>query len=755
MAHIRGTHNIPVQRGEHLISSHVAHIENNAAHAAASLHPTLRHREPAPQPPPPSQPLKIELLPAMTTVREKLRARMRARVSDAQTPSRLTKIKNAIQNHAKKFPHAKALGSFVLVALLVVSPLHAITTFEKINSARGALTSLGSISAAPFATASETVTETLRVFHSAQNSLSRVTGIEEFLLIHTPIIGERFGVVQRLTAAGERVSFAAASYMQLFKTLQQGADAPVIERLSLFFEGNRAVVRDLEIAADLVRPINPDSFTDETQRTRIRQARAAILALYNDAGYLISAGPVILSTLGSLTPRRYLVVFQNPAELRPTGGFIGSFALLDIKNGAVQKLFVPPGGSYDLQGVLKTNVHAPLPLHIINARWEFQDGNWFPDFPTSARKLMWFLEKSQGPTVDGVIAINASVLPALLAVVGPVTLENGQTVTADDALQYLRQSINTSVAQGSNKPKQIVTDLAPALVKTVTEGSREKFLGLITTLLQSLERRDIQFYARDESLQRQITSFGWDGAVRDNPDGDYLFVVNTNIGGQKTDAVVKQSIDHQAQIAEDGTVRVTVRLVRTQSYSDRAFEGGPNVTYTRLYVPRGSILENAVGFTSPAETSFQAAPAWQKEDEDLRAIEKTIGTDPATGTRMTEEFGHTVFGNWMITKPGGTTEAVITYRIPLVVRPDNPTWMQGLVAPIVPLTPVANYRFFAQHQSGAINDTLSSRVIIPESWRPAWVTNPLARIANNGILIETPFTQDEQYGTTFYLTQNP
>lgn len=736
---------IPIVHGDHQLSPHIADASSRSSRVAASVHHTVQ-KEVLPKkirPVPAPRMLEVQLLPAepqrRIILQQQIQKKIEAATTQAQQSNSRTRARfSAIAAQIQKIPHRRALVPFVLVALLVVSPLHAITTFERLRDARAQLETIGAPADQTFSSVHTMITDTLRSFHAANTSLSGVGAVEEFVLRHSPIIGERFGVVKRLTAAGERVSYAAASYVQLFKTLELQKDQSLVERLGIFFDGNRAVVTDLEAAAELVRPINPDDFDDETQREKIRTARAAILALHNDASYLASAGPLILSTLGGTMPRRYLVVFQNPAELRPTGGFIGSFAILDVQNGEVTRLEVPAGGSYDLQGVLKTHVHAPLPLHIINARWEFQDGNWFPDFPTSARKLMWFLEKSHGPSVDGVIAINATVLTDLLAATGPITTERGQTLTADTALTQVRTSIDGAAATGSTKPKQLITDSAAALVETIKNGSRDRLLSLMTVLLQGLERRDIQLYARDEALQTQLAAFGWDGAVQHVPNSDYLFLVSTNIGGQKTDAVVDQTIDHQARIADDGSVEITVRVRRAQQQSARPFEGGKNVAYMRYYVPVGSELITATGFTSPPERSFQAAPPWQTEDADLRTTEKEIGVDPKSGTRITEEFGHTVFGNWMITTSGGESEALITYRIPLTISGQ----------------PVAHYRAFFQHQSGQVRTKLTSRVIIPQSWRPAWMTDTRARTASNGIIIESPFQHDEHYGATFY-TKNP
>src|SRR5207302_8053613 len=39
------------------------------------------------------------------------------------------------------------------------------------------------------------------------------------------------------------------------------------------------------------------------------------------------------AAVGGSTPARYLLLFQNPAELRPTGGFPGTMALVTLEHG--------------------------------------------------------------------------------------------------------------------------------------------------------------------------------------------------------------------------------------------------------------------------------------------------------------------------------------------------------------------------------------------------------------------------------------
>ncbi len=759
---------IPISRGEHEFSPHFASLrptevddifdfsQNTPKHVPAQQKNTAAHVE-------------VDLLKGLHKENAKPAPIVRAALNPSFAPAAPTPIPEpkqkqkqktkAKKTHAVKSLH-RASAMFVLIAFVLVTPLKALTTFEQLRAAETSVEDLKASTAASahdlsnFSQASSVIDDALRQFHAAQTSLSGIDSTEDFVLQHIPVLGEKFGVATRLVNAGEHVSLAAASYMQLFRTLKERSDAPLIERLNLFFDGNRAVVSDLDQAADLVRPIDVSGLPDSQQKL-VSTARDAILALDNDATYLASAGPVILSTLGTTQPRRYLIVFQNPTEMRPTGGFIGSFALIDIKNGEITKMEVPPGGSYDLQGSLKNQIYAPLPLHIVNPRWEFQDGNWFPDFPTSAKKLMWFLEKSQGPSVDGVIAINATVLPELLAVVGPIHVDGSdQTLDANSALSTLRDSITEKALDHNTKPKSIITDAAPALINTLKAGKAEHFLPVITTLLKALETREIQLYTSDTDTEAQIASFGWDGAVRDNPNGDYLQMITTNIGGQKTDAVISQTIDHQAKIADDGSIEVSVRVSRTQLKSDRVLEDAPNISYLRFYVPDNSTLVSADGFTFPDDSLFQGAATWEKPDTDLETIEQLVGTDEKSGTRITREFGHMVFGNWMITQPGGSAEAMLTYKLPFKMTPQAPNLMSKIAGAFGDSTQVASYSLYVQRQSGTQNTRFSSRVILPDNWQVGAITDTRATLAENGALISVPFDHDISYAITSYAKTN-
>ena len=247
----------------------------------------------------------------------------------------------------------------------------------------------------------------------------------------------------------------------------------------------------------------------------------------------VGLSELLTGLLGKNESRRYLIVFQNPSELRPTGGFMGSYAELRVDRGEIKSLVVPPGGTYDLQGQLVARVAPPEPLRLITDRWEFQDANWSPDFRAASSKIRYFWSKSGGPTVDGVIAVNATLVERLLALTGPIELpEFGKTITAENFMLETQKAVELEYDKSENKPKKILGALAPLLLERLKSLKQDQLFALLGALSDALTTKDIQVALSDPSEDALARRFGWSGYLKSTP-GDSLAVVDANVAGQK------------------------------------------------------------------------------------------------------------------------------------------------------------------------------------------------------------------------------
>lgn len=415
--------------------------------------------------------------------------------------------------------------------------------------------------------------------------------------------------------------------------------------------------------------------------------------------------------LGGNGPRKYLFLLQNNHELRATGGFIGSYALLDVNDGVVRNFFVD--GIFNPDGQLKENIVPPKPIQKVSAAWSLHDSNWFPDFPVSAEKAIFFYEKTGGPTVDGVMTLTPTVMQKLLAVTGPITLpQYGLSVDADNFIPVIQEQVETNYDKEENRPKQVLADLSVLLLEKVFASQDKAALYRIAeALVDGLNEKQMLLYMRHPETEALIDAAGWSGRVLPATK-DYLSVIHTNINGYKTDGVIDEMIRHRAEIGADGSIIDTVAITRTHRGGQTPYEwwNKVNADYMRVYVPEGAELLSATGATweFPEDPLDYEALGFRR-DGDVEREEHSIAIDGKSGTRVYRDAGKTVFGAWVYVSPQESVTVEYRYRLPF--RLDIDTMRRG---------DVDAYSALYQKQSGSIGSSLSASVIFPETVKPIW-----------------------------------
>lgn len=374
--------------------------------------------------------------------------------------------------------------------------------------------------------------------------------------------------------------------------------------------------------------------------------------------------------LGAEAPRRYLLLFQNPSELRPTGGFIGTYAVIQFDRGKLKELTV--NGIFDPDGQLSVKVVPPHPVKRVSTAWSTHDANWFFDYPTSAKKVAWFFGKTGEPTVDGVIAFTPSVVARLLQITGSIEMPAyGTVVSAENFIEVVQREVELEYDRTANRPKQFLADLVPQLIERLKVLDRNGLAKVVGALTDSLAGKDILVYLTDPDRQADVVRRGFAGAIAETV-GDYLAVVHTNLNGYKSDYVTDDELTHEATVAPDGSVVDTVTIRRTHrgGATPYFFWNQVNAEWLRVYVPKGSELISVEGATRSELTDpidYDAA-GFQRDPEVVTA-EATERTDPASGTVISEESQKTVLGNWVFVSPGKTVTVTYRYRLPWTLRP--------------------------------------------------------------------------------------
>jgi hypothetical protein len=666
--------------------------------------------------------------------------------------SKISKLKENIRSGATKITQSVApkhlVGVTAMILFILFVPTRARTyyfnlksTADKIadNSTAGFSAlhdSTSALMSGNLEGAQQSLTGALQNFDQAVTVLNSEHQILQKIVSAVPIVNGEMQSRQRLITAGQEISLGNTYLLKGLSEIRTNSST-ITKNLALLGEHLRFSLPHYQSALVDLNKVDSDVLPFEYQST-FKEFRILFNAYVGDLEKIAKLNSAVQEIFGGQGLRRYLLVFQNPDELRPTGGFMGSFALLDIKDGEVVKIDIPGGGTYDLQGQLSEYVIPPTPLLLSNKRWEFQDANWFPDFPASAQKILWFYRHSRNLTADGVISINASVLSRLLSIIGPVAEENRDVILdKETALTTIQNIVEYGPEKKANKPKQILSDLAPLFINNFKKMKAGEVLPMLANLQEALQQKEIQSYFTDTKTEDTIKEFGWGGEILNtNPDQDYLFIVNTNIQGQKSDARIKQTISHQAVVQPDGTILDSVVISREHTgQSEEKLYGQTNIDYLRIYVPAGSELVRASGFIWPAEQSFKAPESWYEKDSTLSNLEKDVSIDDKSGTRITSEFGKTAFANWIITEPGQTTQVQFIYKLPFKAWEEpKDSSLNNLAKIFQSEDPSSKYQLIVQKQSG-INSGFDSQVIYPEGWTPIWQNGSGLTLAANGAAI--------------------
>ncbi len=506
-----------------------------------------------------------------------------------------------------------------------------------------------------------------------------------------------------------------------------------------------------------IKKINPDNLPEE-YRNQFLDVSSKIEKLPNSLSLILENIDELKVFLGAGKDKRYLLIFQNNAEMRGSGGFLGSYALVDFREGKIRNLEVPGGGSYDTEAGLTEKIKAPAPLWLVNPQWHFWDANWWPDFPTTAKNLMWFYEKSDGPTVDGVIAFTPSVIEKLLTVTGPIdmTKDYGLVITADNFWQQVELTAERDNLLKSNpeavshlpvgeqaKPKKIIGELMVKIMEVLPQKlDKNNLIKLLGIFEDSLASKQVMFYFNNEQLQEKVIEQNWGGAIR-KTSSDYLMVTNTNIAGAKTDRVISENIYHEISVALDGSIIDTVTITRThRAAKNEPLIGVRNVDWLRIYVPQGSELIAATGFVSPDLKYFETPDnSWITNDflaqtEDLAIIDKN------SGTKIYQENGKTVFANWLMIDPGETATVTLKYLLPFnawqVDKKNN--FLSRLNSWLNPDNNILyNYSLLVQKQPGAENESLTTNLVLPSSTKVMWLDESGDDLTKTSLLNQDKF----------------
>jgi hypothetical protein len=377
-------------------------------------------------------------------------------------------------------------------------------------------------------------------------------------------------------------------------------------------------------------------------------------ALYSMSDLSQSFTPLLPHTamlLGAQKPITYRILLQNNKEIRPSGGFMGSFATLTLNNARIQELKVED--IYVPDGQIKGYVAEPFGVknYLFDGQhpgWRLRDSNWHPDFPTAAQSINWFFAEGQEKPADVLVALNLSTVEAMLSHIGPIAvMDYGVSVDAKSIYAITQAQAEHNFFPGSTQKGDFLRSLAKSFMQQLAAMPLEQQVQLLTLMQENLVKGEIMLVAQDSELNQALEHAQFTGKLPDITCQEngceplVLGIVESNVGATKANCCIERDFSNQISVT-DSTMTQVVSLQFTNSSLANPEPpyhfGGGYKNYMRILLPKDALV-------SSIAIDGQALPS--------HAIDQ-------------ETFSNYIFWGFLHTVEGGqTSRADITIQKPL------------------------------------------------------------------------------------------
>jgi hypothetical protein len=442
---------------------------------------------------------------------------------------------------------------------------------------------------------------------------------------------------------------------------------------------------------------------------------------------------LVPAAMGVDGPRTYLLIAENEDEIRPTGGFISSAGVLILERGDIVGLSFEDSYAVD-DWVNHPYPPLPMPFQQIMGEgiWLFRDANWSPDWPSSARQAAALYQIGRGLSFDGVIAIDQRAVQLLVGPLEPLQLRDGsEPVTARNIRDFMQEAwfspTEGEAAQWMEYRKAFIGELAAAMQqKLLSDSSSVDLSALVAAVRTALDQRHILLYFEDAGLAELVHEARWDGAMRSFA-GDYLMVVDANMGFNKATAAVQQGIEYDVSLVDIPQGKVTLTYThlghpldepcRHEPFYDSSVTGYADLVnrcywdYVRVYP--AAAAEPLGGTQHPLSREFLTS----REDWPGEMV-------------VTQELeGRLSLANLVLLDRGAAQEVAFWYRLPpSVVTAVGDRWC---------------YRLLVQKQPGTVGHALHVMVQLPPGVT-LLSTTPAASRSGDRLTFDLSLTTDQE-----------
>jgi hypothetical protein len=475
-----------------------------------------------------------------------------------------------------------------------------------------------------------------------------------------------------------------------------------------------AAAQSLQIAKEKRSAIKTHRLSPEVRELLVEKIDPALARL--EQGLAVAGALPGLIGAGTDGLKTYMVILQNEDELRATGGFLTAAGSVVLRDGKIVNMVFESSDQVD--DISKPYPPPPWQLYeYMNASiYLLRDANWSPDFPTTVAWVEYLYAYTRAHSVDGVIALDQHALVEILKAIGPVQVEGyEEPITAKNIIQVMRES--KIRPEDEDDPdwhrKDFIGSLAEPMLRKIMAGDGFSWQTMLKATTVLLDEKHILLQLDEPRISNVLVEQGWNGRVAPF-DGDYLMMVDSNIGFSKTNAIIEQKIELEIDLRNPDSPRKHISSEYNNPVESELGCGDKRVktedshypivrcygNYLRIYAPKGSLLTAASPHAVPAE--------WTLLGQFVPARVDTLTDD-------LDDFS--VFGTYFIVPSGQilTTSFSLDTPASVLVAQKDGTY---------------RYTLKLQKQPGTIGIPISFRLVLPDGANIIRSTEVLASNSN-------------------------
>lgn len=305
------------------------------------------------------------------------------------------------------------------------------------------------------------------------------------------------------------------------------------------------------------------------------------------------------SILGKNSTKKYLLFFANNKELRPGGGFIGSFGTITFKDMTMTELQIYD--VYDADGQLIAHIEPPdaIRKYLNQPHWFLRDSAFSPDFLENYAQAKYFLEKEMNFTdFNGALLVTTTAIENLLTSFGDIYLSDYKEKVNSKNF-YIKAQIyaQNNFFPGSIQKKSFLASLTRELLVNLETASTKR---LMSAVKKSYDEKQMVSYFDDPQTQQIFDSSYWSGRVIEpncpkpypNCATDYIYPIDANLGVNKANLFITRTINIRINIDRQGVLHHTFIIKFQNDAPSEIFPGGLYHNYFQVRLPNNVTIKN-------------------------------------------------------------------------------------------------------------------------------------------------------------------